>query len=111
MDRTEYKREYRERNKIAIREAKHKWWLENRHRVVKPKVENTVKYSDKPDVYMANQAVGRAIKEGKLIPEPCKICGATENIVAHHEDYSKRLDVVWLCKSHHNQLHAGWFTL
>ena len=27
-------------------------------------------------------------------------------VVAHHDDYSKPLDVRWLCRSHHMQLHA-----
>ena len=47
-----------------------------------------------------------AIKRGKLIRQPCEMCGATENIVAHHDDYSKPLDVHWLCATHHKRLHA-----
>lgn len=29
-----------------------------------------------------------------------------ENIYAHHKDYDKPLDVVWLCAHHHALYHA-----
>jgi len=54
----------------------------------------------------ANAAVGQAKKNGELIPQPCSICGTTENIHAHHEDYEKPLDVIWYCAKHHKQRHA-----
>jgi len=45
-----------------------------------------------------------AIKGGHLIRLPCEICG---NIVVHghHDDYSKPLDVRWLCPPHHKEWH------
>jgi hypothetical protein len=39
-----------------------------------------------------------------LSRNPCSICGA-ERAEAHHPDYSKPLDVIWLCKTHHAQAH------
>lgn len=48
----------------------------------------------------------KAISAGILIPKPCKICGK-EKVDAHHDDYSKPLEVKWLCRGchrkHHNQ--------
>lgn len=44
-------------------------------------------------------------RRGHLIPQPCQICGSTENIEKHHEDYSKPLDVIWLCRIHHKHGH------
>ena len=41
----------------------------------------------------------------KLIPKVCCVC-AEKKTVAHHEDYSKPLEVVWLCQHHHNLLHV-----
>ena len=38
--------------------------------------------------------------------EDCAVCGDTET-EAHHEDYSKPLDVIWLCSSCHKQVHSG----
>lgn len=52
----------------------------------------------------ANTAVGRAVREGRLQKQPCWVCG--EKAVAHHPDYDRPLDVVWLCQPHHKQAHA-----
>jgi hypothetical protein len=46
-----------------------------------------------------------ALRQGKLERGPCAVCGATENIDGHHTDYTKPLDVVWLCKPHHREEH------
>lgn len=59
-----------------------------------------------PEKMVARSAVGHALRDGKLFKEPCFYCGSTENIEAHHTDYSKPLDVTWMCLSHHRELHA-----
>lgn len=59
---------------------------------------------DFPDRYSAHQKVASALKSGKLVALPCLICG--EKAEAHHPDYGRPLDVVWLCPSHHRQTHA-----
>jgi hypothetical protein len=38
-------------------------------------------------------------------PTECQQCRSTSSIEAHHEDYSKPLEVVWLCKSCHMNRH------
>jgi len=53
----------------------------------------------------AHGEVGYAIQTGKLVRQPCEKCGTTKHVVAHHEDYHKPLDVVWLCKYHHRERH------
>lgn len=46
----------------------------------------------------AHQVVFKAIKNGKLVrPTTCQQCGGSSKIEASHSDYSKPLDVVWLC--------------
>lgn len=57
-----------------------------------------------PERIWARQKVCYAIKYGHLTRQPCEICGA-ENSQAHHDDYSKPLDVRWFCGEHHNLLH------
>jgi DNA repair exonuclease SbcCD ATPase subunit len=52
----------------------------------------------------ASVAVGRAIRKGTIRKQPCHVCGA-EKAEAHHTHYSHPLEVVWLCRSHHVQLH------
>jgi hypothetical protein len=60
---------------------------------------------DNPEKYRAQNAVSNAVRDGKLIKGPCAVCGATKRIHGHHEDYSKPLQVTWLCAVHHKQLH------
>ena|SRR6267154_3130739 len=52
----------------------------------------------------ATMAVNNAVRRGKLTPMPCLVCG--EKAHAHHPDYDRPLDVVWLCPSHHREVHA-----
>ncbi len=41
------------------------------------------------------------IKRGKIDRGPCEICQTTIKIEAHHDDYSKPLQVRWFCRPHH----------
>ena len=52
----------------------------------------------------AHSAVSHAIRSGDLVRLPCVRCGEQKS-VAHHEDYDKPLDVVWLCQPCHKQRH------
>jgi hypothetical protein len=56
------------------------------------------------DRYYAHTAVANALKDGKLKKHPCLICGEVE-VEGHHPDYSRPLDVVWMCKTHHLETH------
>jgi hypothetical protein len=56
--------------------------------------------AENPDKRASHIAVGNAVRSGKLIKQPCEICG-TDKVHAHHDDYSKPLQVRWLCPSHH----------
>ncbi len=51
----------------------------------------------------ARQAVKVALGQGRLTKKPCH-CGSTA-VEAHHPDYSKPLDVVWMCRPHHAEVH------
>ena len=51
----------------------------------------------------AHQAVKRAIVNGSLKKLNCVNCGREAE--AHHEDYSKPLDVIWYCDAHHKARH------
>lgn len=54
---------------------------------------------------VAHDKVRRAVKSGRLTPKPCEKCGSRTRINAHHDDYSKPLDVRWLCQGCHLELH------
>ena len=63
------------------------------------------RYKRDPIREAAKNAVAYAVRKGKLIKEPCFVCG--DKALAHHSSYSPemRLVVTWLCIHHHNQLH------
>ena len=62
------------------------------------------------DARAARQAVHNKLKSGRLEkPERCERCqDTTENLDAHHGDYSQPLDVVWLCRACHNIVHPHY---
>lgn len=57
------------------------------------------------DKRRAHIILGNAIREKKIVPQPCERCGFALGVHGHHEDYSKPLDVIWLCKKCHGQRH------
>lgn len=58
-----------------------------------------------PERKVAEIAVKAAIKNGMLIrPEKCSACDNPSMVIhGHHDDYSKPLEVRWLCPSCHHQ--------
>ena len=57
-----------------------------------------------PERAKAHKLVYAAVKKGDLIKQPCERCGRKDTH-AHHEDYSKPLDVMWLCPVCHKARH------
>lgn len=57
---------------------------------------NTEKIKSRRKVFVA-------VRNGSLKKKPCEVCGINK-VDAHHDDYSKPLDVRWLCKKHHSEL-------
>lgn len=58
-----------------------------------------------PEKYIARNAVNNAVRDGKLIKEPCEVC-KDPNSQGHHTDYNKPLEVTWLCFRHHRKAHG-----
>ena len=54
----------------------------------------------------AHVLVGNAIRDGRLMRQPCEACG-DERAQAHHDDYGKPMDVRWLCVTHHAEWHKN----
>lgn len=62
-----------------------------------------------PEKRSAHDRAMYAVKTGKLVrPSSCEKCCVVCKPHAHHEDYSKPLDVVWLCAKCHFYLHHGY---
>ena len=55
---------------------------------------------------IARSYVAVYLKRGKISRQPCEECGSTIRLEAHHEDYSKPLEIRWLCRVHHLELHS-----
>lgn len=49
----------------------------------------------------ARSAVSNALRDGRLVRQGCEVCG--DKAQAHHDDYTKPLDVRWLCFRHHRE--------
>jgi hypothetical protein len=61
-----------------------------------------------PEKQKARDAVKSALRAGRSVKGPCAMSECKDTRVqAHHADYSKPLDVVWLCRPHHDELHAN----
>lgn len=91
-------REYRQQNIEIVRERDRK-----RGRRAQPRQKA-----------VAHRLVRDAIAQGKLTPEPCEGCGLEPNakhadgrrrVHAHHDDYSRPLEVRWLCNVCHGIEH------
>lgn len=62
--------------------------------------------ADHPLERKAHHAVDYALRIGALTrPTRCSVCRSTRKIVAHHDNYTRPLDVVWVCQICHADLH------
>ena len=78
-----------------------KEWYENNKEKSFARTKEYIK--NNPEKRKAHVMVSNAIRDGRLNRQSCEICG--EKAHAHHEDYSRPLDVRWLCPTHHMRLH------
>lgn len=113
----EQSKEYRETYREEIRKHKKEYREANLEIVTRKQKEHRQRNIDKIRAYdrerhrsgakewRAHYAVSQAKKRGEIVEQPCEICGALPT-EAHHDDYSKPLEVRHLCKSHHRLHHA-----
>lgn len=57
-----------------------------------------------PDKFNAQKQLQHAVATNRLVRGKCEVCGSGK-AHGHHEDYSKPLDVIWLCAKHHAERH------
>jgi hypothetical protein len=58
---------------------------------------------------VARQVLNKAVAAGEVVkPDTCQLCGSKPGrLNAHHEQYARPLDVLWLCMSCHARLHVS----
>ena len=93
-----YHKDYREKNREKLRITNKKWRQKSKYSV------NGWSKSHKMEV-AAHRFLNQAVKCHKIKKLPCSVCGSKTFIRAHHEDYTKPLDVIWLCEKHHREVH------
>ncbi|WP_201319072.1 hypothetical protein [Paenibacillus sp. EPM92] len=98
-----YKREYQSRPEVRGKV---------RERYVQSRTSNPEKYKAKEATQKqsekgkARNALRNAVHAGKIVkPEKCEQCKTIGNVEGHHPDYSKPLEVVWLCRPCHRKVH------
>jgi hypothetical protein len=64
-----------------------------------------IRYRKDKEKFLCRSNTRHAIRRGKLKRLPCVVCGK-ERTEAHHEDYKKPLEVIWLCRQHHRERHG-----
>jgi hypothetical protein len=55
----------------------------------------------------AHSLLNHALRKGTIEREPCLFCGG-ERVEGHHHDYTKPLEVTWLCRRHHRLVHRSF---
>ncbi len=83
---------------------KQQWRDQSKRQRLKP--ENKIKNS-------ARLKLRRAVLHGLIQKSLCVVCGSI-NVHAHHQDYSRPYDIIWLCPLHHSAVHVGeidWLSL
>ena len=95
-------RAYRKNNAEKMREYQRtynqKWRIKNGYENEK---RSKLKYPYKEKIRKIFQW---NVRSGKIKKMPCEVCG-NPNAQGHHEDYTKPLEVIWLCPLCHKEKH------
>ena len=99
----QYQKEYNHMNREKIKE-----YQKEHYQLNKEKINQCQKQYQKrsPEKQKARGILNSAVQRGKVHkPLYCSSCEGDKHLEAHHTDYSKPLEVLWLCRSCHVDLH------
>ena len=99
-------RDRRDQNLDEHRARDREYWHRSKKRRKQTALSSKKWRERNPEKARAHNVFHRAMKAGKIQRGACQVCGTTKNIEGHHHDYSKPLDVVWLCRHHHGRAHS-----
>lgn len=114
-----WRKEYQEKNREKIRLQVHENYLKNKEHVLsrtkKWRQEHKEEFKEMwiksiekdPMKRKARRYLNHAIEYGKIIkPLECSLCKENKKLQAHHEDYARPLEVIWMCSSCHAYIHS-----
>ena len=101
---TQCHKQYRQLNKEKIKQ----YYQINREEIKEYQKQYQKQYYRRnPEKNKARQKLNRAVRSGKVHkPVFCSSCDSDKHLEAHHTDYTKPFDVLWLCRSCHRELHS-----
>ena len=96
----------RKRNMLPHRVAARKQYMETESGK-KARIERNKRYAERfPIRAFARHSVGNAVRDKRLVKAKfCSECGSDNKIEGHHDDYTKPLEVRWLCEQCHKKWH------
>lgn len=78
-------------------------------RIARAKAQARPRPEADPQKRQARVILGNALRDGKVKKSPeCEVCSISGDLHGHHEDYSKPLEVLWVCAACHAFIHKYW---
>ena len=85
------------------KEYQKEYYLKNKDKLLKNKAINYTTIQT-----AVAQKVRLALENGMLKKaDSCELCNSIGNLIAHHNDYTNPLVVLWVCKFCHMRIHKG----
>lgn len=97
---------YKDPAKKRAWRQQHPNYLKEWHKLHPGKYSEYARQRD-PVKVTARKAVHKAVSQGILEKQTaCERCKDMHRVQAHHDDYTKQLEVRWLCEACHNYEHV-----
>lgn len=97
-------KDWQERNMDHVIEYRKKS-RQTQHVKMRRVEEHRREMANHPEKRIAYNLMKVALLSGDLIRKPCEVCGDVKS-QGHHDDYTKPLEVRWLCHAHHCEVHG-----
>ena len=105
----EYSREWRRTHQEQCDYLNQRRYQRHRDDII---TQNALWARENPEKRRTRGIIYNNIKSGKMErPDICSLCGIDTEVQAHHEDYTKPLEVIWLCRSCHKRVHTRTLSL
>lgn len=103
-------------NKIHSKKIRDKYSIDSKKLLLKANkdlgidiINNRKKRKKQDNKRKSRELLRYRVYSGDIKKLPCTFCGNI-NSNAHHEDYSKPFEVIWLCRKHHMLVHKKYPT-